>query len=120
MAIERLSFEALTDLDGGRVCEAFDQAVARLEADLHDRPGVKSARQVTLTISMTPVMDENGSLEGCDTSFEVKDRIPKRKSRNYTMRAGKGGGLFFNNFAPENPNQRTIDEVIEKEITNVR
>lgn len=110
MAYEKFDPQSLMELDGGRIREAMCQALARVEADMHDRPGVKSARKLTLTITFKPAMDEEGNLDGADVSCQVQESIPKRSSRAYAMRASKNGGLFFNEHSPENPNQRTIDE----------
>lgn len=121
MAYEKFDPQSLLELDGGRIREAMCQALARCEADMHDRPGVKGARKLTLEITFKPVMGEDGDLDGADVTCQVKESIPRRSSRAYAMRADKRGGLFFNEHAPENPNQRTLDEGIadpRQEVTH--
>jgi hypothetical protein len=110
MAYEKFSMLTLLGIDGGRIREAFDLTLATCEQDMADRPGVKAARKVTLTITLTPDPDEEGDLCGASVGFDVKASLPKRKSRDYSMRAEKNRGLWFNDHAPENPLQRTIDE----------
>lgn len=123
---EKFTLTALSEIDGGRMAEAFHQALARLEADMHERPGAKSARTLTLTCTFKPVIDEEGDLDSAEVTFDVKEKIPKRESKTYNMHASKkNGGLFFNEMAPENANQRTIDEVVipagaMREVANAR
>ncbi|HMQ20993.1 MAG TPA: hypothetical protein PKE00_00790 [Planctomycetota bacterium] len=110
MAYEKFSMGTLLAIDGGRIREAFEMTLAQCEQDMADRPGVKAARKVTLTITLTPDVDEEGNLCAATVGFDVTLSMPKRKSRDYAMRAEPNRGLWFNEYAPENPNQRTVDE----------
>lgn len=110
MAYEKFTMQTLLGIDGGRIREAFEMTLAQCEQDMADRPGVRAARKVTLTITLTPDTDEEGNLCASTVGFDVKSSMPKRKSRDYAMRAEPGRGLWFNEYAPENPAQRTIDE----------
>lgn len=109
MAIERFNLGSLSALDGGRVREAFEQALKRCEADCKDRPALKDPRRVSLTATITPVVGDDGNLESCDVQFQIVDSIPKRKSKVYNMKS-TASGLLFNELSPEDINQRTLDE----------
>lgn len=115
MAYEKLSLRSLVDLDGGRLAETFDQALRRCMADCEDRPGVDGKRKLRLTLSIKPLQAEDGSLESCDVEFDFDEGIPKRSSKAYNMRSQGQGSLWFNQYAPENAGQRTIDDAMEAE-----
>jgi len=71
---------------------------------------VKEARKVKLEVTMTPILDPEGSMESCDVQFQIVDQVPKRKSRVYTR-----AGLYFNEMSPDAVHQRTIDDATEPE-----
>ncbi len=113
MGLERFEFESLAVLDGGRIKEAFMQALRRCESDCRDRPLLEKARTITLEMVLEPRVDEDtGALIEMVAQFRVKDRNPVRESKVYHLNA-KGAGLFFNADAPEDPRQLTIDETVK-------
>lgn len=107
MALEKFNLATIADMDGGRIRAAFEQALARLEADLKDRPAVKTARKLELILDLTPVSD-GGELDSVNVKFRVKDNVPKRESKAYNMQA-VAGGLLFNDASPEDVRQKTLD-----------
>ena len=107
MALEKFSLATIADMDGGRIREAFEQALKRIEADLKDRPGVKTARTLELGLMATPVA-EGGDLESVNMQFRVKDSVPKRESKSYNMQAVPGG-LLFNDASPDDVRQMSLD-----------
>lgn len=107
MALEKFNLATIADMDGGRIRAAFEQALARLEADLKDRPAVKTARKLELILDLTPVSD-GGELDSVNVKFRVKDNVPKRESKAYNMQA-VAGGLLFNDASPEDVKQKTLD-----------
>jgi hypothetical protein len=52
MTLHYLSLAALKDLDGGRVYEAFDQAMRRVVADCEDRPGERDPYAVRCAVEI--------------------------------------------------------------------
>jgi hypothetical protein len=121
MGLQKFDMETLTELDGGRIRTAFEQAMKRLEHDCKDRPNVKAARKLELVITMTPLPDDAGDLDSVDVKFRVKDSVPKRESKAYNMRAVPGG-LLFNELSPDDVRQQTLDMAPKpapvKEATN--
>ena len=93
MALRELALSHLAALDGGRVTEAWQQALGRVLDDCEDRPGVDKPRTVTLTFSVVPSLDEQGRMESVSGQFDVRDTLPKRSSKAYEFgprkRAGK-------------------------------
>lgn len=105
MSTKLFSFEALSDIDHGSVALAVNKAIRDAFLDMADRPEVKQARKVTLSIELTPVMRDGQfyqSLCKCD----VDGRHPKR-GIEIRMNA-EADGLAYNPGAYENPNQKTI------------
>lgn len=118
--LTKFELAALVDIDGGRINTAFMQALNRCRLDCEDRPGTKKARKVTMTVDLIPVIDERGDLGDVVVSFQIKDSLPIRESRPYTMRAQKGT-LVFNDLSREDPNQLTLDELGPKgEVANAQ
>lgn len=107
--LEKLTLESLAKLDGGRVRAALDQAIARCESDCKDRPALPAKRKIALVLTIAPVLDPDGELDSCDVAFHITESVPKRTSKNYNMKATRGG-LMFNELSPKDVHQRTIDE----------
>lgn len=110
MSRDVLTIESLAKIDGERIKIAWEQAVRRIEADCADRPALAEARVVTLAMRAVPKVDDEGELVGCDVQFVVTEALPKRKSKVYDMALGSDG-LVYNEMAPENAGQRTLDEL---------
>lgn len=110
MAIEKFSLEALSRIDEGRLREGFDQALRRCLDDCRDRPALGDARTVQLSMTMTPVIGEDGNLESADVRFQVHDAQPKRRSKVFNMKH-TASGLLFNELSPADIRQGTLDQV---------
>jgi len=108
MSLEKFTLATLAEMDGGRIMEAFEQALNRCRFDCEDRPAVKGAREIALVVTMEPVCDDNGELGSVDVSFDLNDKLPKRGSKTYNMQAVVGG-LVFNELSPEEVRQKTLD-----------
>lgn len=101
MAMMELKIDTLNQLDDGRVVAAFMAELKRAVSDCDDRPADKKAREVTLTGFITPIQAPEGGLENVGIEFEVSSKVPKRKSRRYTMDVRKGGMLIFSSTSPD-------------------
>lgn len=110
MALEKFSLGALASMDGGRIATAFQQALDRLRYDCEDRPSIKGARKVQLSVSLTPVATDSGELESVDVDIQMNERLPKRSSKSFNMEA-VAGGLLFNELSPDEVKQKTLDMV---------
>lgn len=105
------TLETLCTIDDGRIKEAFEQALRRCESDLRDRPNMNKARTISLEAELVPVTDDAGALLEVKVHFQVKDRQPARETKTYHMSAARGGGLFYNELAPEDARQLTLDTI---------
>lgn len=108
----KFTLRTFAELDRGKMGLLVDKFLDRAVADVRDRPGVDKAREVTLKIRIKPGELEPGYavLEDFKVGFQVTSTVPAHKSTDYSMAADKSGKLLFNSHAPENPNQRTIDD----------
>jgi len=111
MALRTFKLEELAELDGGRVAVAFAQAQARVVADCEDRPGELTARKILLQMEVVPVIDEDGKCSGVKSSFQIKDSIPTRKSKQYDFGLDPSGRLYYSDESPGNVDQLTFDDV---------
>lgn len=108
---KKLTLAELVNLDAGRVHVAFDQAVARVVRDCQDRPGDKAPRKVLLQLAVVPVVGEDGGCEECLAEFQVKDTVPTRKSKTYSLATNRKGDLIYSEGSPSNVHQTTFEDV---------
>lgn len=98
MALKDLSCRNLADVDGGRIEAMFDLAVQRALMDCADRPGDRSSRTITLTIKLTPILDQSGCFDEFTLSPSCDCKLPSQKARDVVFgaqrRAGKFVGVF--------------------------
>ena len=110
MAQMTLSLNSLSDFDYGKAAVAFEQALKRAVVDCLERPGDKAARKVVLTTNIVPVMQQDGDVVDAEVDFTVKATVPPWQTATRPLAVTKGGQLLFNDMAPDNPRQTTIDE----------
>ena len=115
MSKMELRLDTLADFDFGKAAVAFKQALAQVVKDCLDRPGDKTARKVVLTTIITPEMAQDGDVVNAQVHFEVKAAVPNWKTAPRPVLTGRAGQLIFNDMAPDNPHQQTIDEEEEQE-----
>ena len=112
MAMLQLNLENLAELDDGRVAIAFGQALKRAADDCIDRPGDKKARVISLEAHVIPVIDaDTGQCEGAHIEFQIKHKLPVRKSKTYSFEIKKGGHLWFSSESPDDVDQLTFADV---------
>lgn len=112
--LKEFSIESLTDIDGGRPAAAFLHEVQTAVRDCHDRPGSAAARKVTLTMSITPVVDEDGMCESVRFEFEAKHTTPNRRTKVYEASIDQEGKMLYSPASPKVVDQTTIfDEAAE-------
>lgn len=117
MALHEFTLQELMALDGGRVPQAWKQAVARCAMDCNDRPALNKPRKVTLELELVPMCDHQGQLESIQADFSIKDQAPARQTKTYSLgyrniRSPKGiesAQLVFNDMSVENVNQAAFD-----------
>jgi len=115
--LQKFELASIVEMDGGRIREAFEQAMRRAELDCKDRPATDKARTVGLTINLTPIARQDGTLDSIEVSFDIQDKLPARKSTTYSM-AAERGGLFFNDMSKDEVRQATLDQIPEPKGTH--
>jgi hypothetical protein len=110
MALKTLTLARLKDVDGGKPALMFEHDLAVAVRDCRDRPGDKTPRVVTLEIILTPSMDDEGACSDLAVQGRSHARLPKRRTKPYSMGVGVSGELFFNPDSPTNVRQATLLE----------
>ena len=111
MTMATLTLESLKELDDGRVQAAFMHELRRAVKDCMDRPGDKTAREVSLVFKLTPIVGEEGMCEGADGDFHIKSKVPTRKTKTYNFRTNTRGDLIYSSNSPDNADQLTFGDV---------
>ncbi len=113
MAFHILSLETIGDLEDGRISKQFDKLLQEAVADCNLRAGDGSERKITLTAIIKPDMNEMvGGCDNVNARFELSSRLPKRSSRTINMGRKANNKLVFNDLAPDDHRQGTIDQAI--------
>jgi len=112
MGLEVFTYDSIGKMDDGRIRTALEMALQRCIDDCRDRPGLKTARKLTLQLSLVPVMDDQNGLDSVDMGFVIHETAPKRKTKTFNMRAASEK-LLFNEVSPDDARQRTIDELAQ-------
>lgn len=109
--IQKFNIESLASIDNGMLRAAFEAAVKRAREDCTDRPGVKEARKVVLTMTIEPCSDDDaGSADSVDVRFFVEEKLPKRGGRKTNMLCGRGG-MAYNDGSPDDVDQLTFGDL---------
>lgn len=104
MAIKRFDSKSMMELDDGSVGVAVDQAIRQMYLDIEDRPALKTARTMTLTLTMKPVIDDRKTLKDVRASIDVKTNVPKKGVEVIMHTTPKdGGGLIYNSTLLDTP-----------------
>lgn len=110
---QTLSLDSLGDLDNGAARLMIDRALAAAVADLDDRGDDGKARKVVITLELKRT--EGGLVV---SHVQAKAAVPVYRTAGTLgkLRQKKGGqaALDFQQHAADDPDQRTIDEAINR------
>lgn len=112
--LQELKFEHLDKVSGGVLGVAWDKEARKAILDCGDSPDLSASRKVTFTVEFKPRLTPSrmsGPAEyvGCEVSFSIGGVIPAKKLVMNTV-ANENGQLLFNPDAPEDPDQRTVQQ----------
>ena len=113
MAMEKVSLATIHLIDDGSLQQLFDRAIKNALADCDDRPADETAREVTLKFSIVPVSATGRSCERVSIDAQVNTKVPAYRTTptDVSVRKDKNGFMgLFNPMAPEDAEQRTLDE----------
>jgi hypothetical protein len=106
---QKLSLETLGDLDNGTARQICNSALARAVDDLDDRGDDGKERQVEIVVGMKQSKDGGFVV----TTVSARAKLPVYRSRATVSEINRADGhteLIFNDLAPNDPRQKTIDE----------
>lgn len=107
-----LTLNSLPDFAHGKAAAGFSLAMKRAVQDLLGRPGEKAARSVTMTVTMTPILQQDGDVVDAEVSFAFQNKFPPMRTNPMPCAVDAQGRLVFNDLAADNPHQATIDEAV--------
>lgn len=76
MDTPRFTLDTLGDLDEGFARILIDKAIAGVIDDIGDRPGIDTARRVTVVLELTPNINDAGGLKGVNAAVKVGTKVP--------------------------------------------
>ncbi len=109
MTCMQLSLETLDKFDFGKASIAWQKGLERVVRDLLDRPGDTNKRTVTLEAVIKPVRQQDGDVVDAEVEFVVVAKIPPHRTHPRPLVVSLGGQLFFEELAPDNPRQSTLE-----------
>lgn len=115
LLLNEMKFEQLINILGGAVGVQWDKEARKAFMDCMDAPDCTNARKVTLTTEFKPRLTPSklgGRAEycGCEVKLSISGAIPGKHIVVMTT-ADENGRLLFNPDAPEDPAQRTVQQV---------
>lgn len=113
MATMTINHQTIGELDEGRAGAIIDAALRDAVADLEDRGAEDGkARKVTIVIELK-LGERDGTV---DTHVECGTTIPKRRTASHLGKIKQGSDgrpkIVVQQYAPDNPEQRTLDEMV--------
>lgn len=113
---KNVTCDTMGDLDGGLARAVINKALSTAIADLDDRGDDGKPRTVTITVTMARM--DNGLIV-TDIQASTKTPAYRTSATVSKLKSGpEGARLLFQQFSPNDPNQRTIDEVAENTTEN--
>lgn len=108
--LKPFKIQNIEDLDSGRIAATINKSLRSAVEDCANRPGVDSARTVTVQIELRPVIDEDGVCT--ETALDVVSRasLPKHRSKTISMGVRPKGMLVFNTASEDSVRQTTLDQ----------
>jgi hypothetical protein len=110
---QALTLETIGDLDSGAARVAINRTIARAIADIDDRGDDGKVRTVTIKLELKRM--NNGLIE---SNIVAGASVPAYRT-NSTIAEPKRKGdetqLLFQSLAPDDPHQRTLDELTDEE-----
>jgi len=103
MPRQALNLATLSKFDFGKADAAFRHCLQRAAQDVMDRPGDGSPRKVTLTATITPRIEQDGDVVGCNIAFLAHAQIPKYATAPTAAQLDRQGRVIFTPSEEEEP-----------------
>lgn len=92
--MEILRTASLVHVRDGLLASQLDAELVKIHTDCQQRPKLAKARKVTLTITITPIGDDD-TLDAVDVEFGVTSSLPATKMQRPMKSMGKRNGFGF-------------------------
>ena len=119
----QLTLKTLDELDDGTIGELFERAMAAAVKDCISRPTDGKARKVSVVISVIPCPDTTGKATPGDvvTVFaEVFGTVPKKRTKDFTMRPNVAGLLTFRPDDADHPDADKLYDHVDPKTGEVK
>jgi hypothetical protein len=83
MPQKELSVATINEMEDGRIAAEFNRELSALAKDCYSRPGDKRPRQVTLKVTIKPIMDRDGRCDSVKLTADVSSKMPDLRSPEY-------------------------------------
>jgi len=107
-----LTSETLHQLDRGKFSATLEAALQRVVQDCIDRPTDDRTRKVIVQFDVVPTYEEEDRVVYCDgakAKYQVRARLPDWESKQLDFGVQRDGKLLFNEDAPDNHRQSTME-----------
>lgn len=89
--LQQMDLSTLARLDNGKIDRMLKWHLQRVASDMLGRAVDGKKRDVTLTLTFTPVRDEAGELTNVRMSVEAKSKIPPHRTAECMLDADRNG-----------------------------
>lgn len=108
MSLVQLSLDTVCKLDP-KAIKTFDRHLERIANDCYERPGDNKPRTITLKVVIVPMMSSSGECEKVDVQVQAESKVPPHTSLAFSCGLFPSGKIMFNEDAPDNFDQKTLD-----------
>lgn len=102
-----LTCDTIGELSHGGVRVAIDRAIQQAVEDLHDRPGMKKPRTITLTLTLKPISNDSANLDNINIEVGIAAKFPNKSASIIGLPIGKKG-ISVNRDFEEEPDQHAL------------
>jgi hypothetical protein len=110
--MKTFSLSTLSDVAGGKVAAAINEAIASCAADMRERP-TSDKRRVAVQFEFRPIVDD-GDVSECECAVRVKPTLPAYNAAAVSMRVADTS-LRWNPASESNANQLSLDQANDRE-----
>lgn len=105
MTLQALKLKSLINFDRGYFEALVDQALEKIAADLNDRPGVKKARGLDISMDFKPNLAPDGTCDSVIVSYQIQTKTPPAVSKEMPLEIAASGEMLFRGMCPDDPSQ---------------
>lgn len=108
LRIAKFTTESLKKIEDGKPAAMFDAAMRQVIRDCYERPGNKSKRTVNLSVSVVPIIEDDGECERVRFAFDCSSSTPKMSTKEYEGRVTRNGDLLISQEFADSVDQHSL------------